>query len=77
MLHPDASTVRLIHRHMIEEEMRRHRRPNRDGADRPGPRRQPVMAVRHATARALHAVARWIEPPPVVDAARTRTKPVL
>ncbi len=77
MLHPDATTIRLIHQHMIEEELARHRKPNRDDSGSPRPRRRPSMVLRHVAARELRTVAGWIEPRPPVDRAAPPTTPAV
>ena len=77
MLHPDSTTVRLIYKHMIDEEMRRHQRPDQDDHRPPGPRRRPALVIRRATAHTLRTIASWIEPRPPIENTLPPTEPAV
>jgi hypothetical protein len=59
---PDPSTIRLIHLHMIQDELERQGLLRQHRDEEPPFARGPAAATRRVAARALHALARQIDP---------------
>lgn len=59
---PDPSTIRLIHLHMIQDELQRQGMLRQHRDRDPSPARGPAMVTRLVAAQALHALARRIDP---------------